>query len=271
MLKRKPSAVVLTIGGSDSSAGAGIQADLKTISAHRAYGVSVVTAVTAQDTRGVHSVSHVSALDIRRQLETLLGDFDVRAAKIGLISSREAVDAISDVLRSHSRVGVVHDPVIHSSSGTLLCDADVRQAIGNKLFPLATLVTPNAPEMETFTGLSVCDLESARTAAARFVTKYRCGAVLAKGGHFQRDVASDVLVSATGSTVYEGVCVPDTSPRGTGCTYASAIACHLAFGLTLEHAVSCAKEYISEAIQNAQKLGSGRPVLLHHPADHYDP
>ena len=271
MLKREPSAVVLAIGGSDSSAGAGVQADLKTISAHGAYGLSVVTAVTAQDTRGVHSVSHVSAFDIRRQLETVLADFDVRAAKVGLISSREAVDAISEVLRLHSKVDVVHDPVIHSSSGTLLCDVDVQHAIGNQLFPLATLVTPNAPEIETFTGLNVCDIESARTAAARFVTKYRCRAVLAKGGHFQRDVASDILVSAAGSTVYEGSCVLDTSPRGTGCTYASAIACQLAFGLTLEHAVSRAKSYITEAIQNAQQLGSGRPVLVHHPAESIRP
>jgi hydroxymethylpyrimidine/phosphomethylpyrimidine kinase len=255
--------VALTIGGSDSGGGAGIQADLKTFSALGVYGTSVITALTAQNTKGVFAIHEVPAEFIAAQIDAVFSDFEVTAVKIGMLGNAAAIGIVAGELRRRAR-NVVLDPVMASSSGEKLLRPD---AIGSlrELIAQASIVTPNLPEAAALVGGSVARSEDEMQAQAQKLLALGAGAVLIKGGHAEGPESVDLLVE-------RGACTRLTAPRvetrnthGTGCTLASAIAAGLAKGLPLADAVRAAKAYIGAAIAAAERLqvGSGAGPVHH--------
>ncbi len=249
---------LLTIAGSDSGGGAGIQADLKTFAAHGAYGMSVITALTAQNTREVRAVHEVPPEMVAAQIDAVLEDIGADAIKIGMLSSAGIVRAVADCLRLHLQgkaVPVVLDPVMIAKSGDRLLRAEAIEALRNDLLPLATLVTPNLPELEALTGLAV-GMEEERLAAARNLSA-RGPAVLAKGGHAEGEEVVDLLLERDGRVhrfVHPRLHTPST--HGTGCTLSSAIAARLGAGEELPRAVFGAIGYLSGALAAAYPLGN---------------
>ncbi len=249
---------LLTIAGSDSGGGAGIQADLKTFAAHGAYGMSVITALTAQNTREVRAVHEVPPEMVAAQIDAVLEDIGADAIKIGMLSSAGIVRAVADCLRLHLQgkaVPVVLDPVMIAKSGDRLLRAEAIEALRNDLLPLATLVTPNLPELEALTGLAA-GTEEERLAAARDLST-RGPAVLAKGGHAEGEEVVDLLLERDGRVhrfVHPRLHTPST--HGTGCTLSSAIAARLGAGEELPRAVSGAIDYLSGALAAAYPLGN---------------
>ncbi len=249
---------LLTIAGSDSGGGAGIQADLKTFAAHGAYGMSVITALTAQNTREVRAVHEVPPEMVAAQIDAVLEDIGADAIKIGMLSSAGIVRAVADRLRLHLQgkaVPVVLDPVMIAKSGDRLLRAEAIEALRNDLLPLATLVTPNLPELEALTGLAV-DTEEERLAAARNLSASG-PAVLAKGGHAEGEEVVDLLLERDGRVhrfVHPRLHTPST--HGTGCTLSSAIAARLGVGEELPRAVSGAIDYLAGALAAAYPLGN---------------
>ncbi len=255
---------VLTIAGSDSGGGAGIQADLKTFAAHGVYGMSVVTAITAQNTREVTAVEEVSADLVAAQIDAVLGDVGADAVKIGMLSSAVIVRTVAERLAHWRPPHVVLDPVMVAKSGDPLLRDDAVEALEQELLPLATLVTPNLPEAERLTGITVGDdprgdgmLEAARRLAERGP------AVLIKGGHGRGDEVLDLLLDAAGSRRFVHPRIDSTSTHGTGCTLSSAIAARLAAGEDLRAAVRGAIDYLHGAIAAAFPLGSGHGPVHH--------
>jgi hydroxymethylpyrimidine/phosphomethylpyrimidine kinase len=255
--------VALTIAGSDSGGGAGIQADLKTFSALGVYGTSVITALTAQNTKGVFAIHEVPAEFIAAQIDAVFSDFEVTAVKIGMLGNAAAIGIVAGELRRRAR-NVVLDPVMASSSGEKLLRPD---AIGSlrELIAQASIVTPNLPEAAALVGGSVARSEDEMQAQAQKLLALGAGAVLTKGGHAEGPESVDLLVE-------RGACTRLTAPRvetrnthGTGCTLASAIAAGLAKGLPLADAVRAAKAYIGAAIAAAERLqvGSGAGPVHH--------
>jgi len=250
---------LLTIAGSDSGGGAGIQADLKTFAAHGAYGMSVITALTAQNTREVRAVHEVPPEMVAAQIDAVLEDIGADAVKIGMLASAGIVRAVADRLRFHlkdKRVPVVLDPVMIAKSGDRLLRADAVEALKNDLLPLATLVTPNLPELEALTGLAAGTQEE-RLAAARNLST-RGPAVLAKGGHAEGEEVVDLLIGGDGRVhrfAHPRLHTPST--HGTGCTLSSAIAARLGAGEELPRAVAGAIDYLSGALAAAYPLGAG--------------
>jgi hydroxymethylpyrimidine/phosphomethylpyrimidine kinase len=255
--------VALTIAGSDSGGGAGIQADLKTFSALGVYGTSVITALTAQNTKGVFAIHEVPAEFIAAQIDAVFSDFEVTAVKIGMLGNAAAIGIVAGELRRRAR-NVVLDPVMASSSGEKLLRPD---AIGSlrELIAQASIVTPNLPEAAALVGGSVARSEDEMQAQAQKLLALGAGAVLIKGGHAEGPESVDLLVE-------RGACTRLTAPRvetrnthGTGCTLASAIAAGLAKGLPLADAVRAAKAYIGAAIAAAERLlvGSGAGPVHH--------
>jgi hydroxymethylpyrimidine/phosphomethylpyrimidine kinase len=250
---------LLTIAGSDSGGGAGIQADLKTFAAHGAYGMSVIAALTAQNTREVRAVHEVPPEMVAAQIDAVLEDIGADAVKIGMLSSAGIVRAVASRLRFHlndKKVPVVLDPVMIAKSGDRLLRVDAVEALRTDLVPLATLVTPNLPELEALTGLAV-GTEAERLAAAQALAA-RGPAVLAKGGHAEGEEVVDLLVERGGRVhrfAHPRLHTPST--HGTGCTLSSAIAARLGAGEELPRAVAGAIEYLSGAIAAAYPLGSG--------------
>lgn len=255
--------VVLTIAGSDSGAGAGIQADLKAISANGGYGVSVITSVTAQNTMGVRAAYNLPAAIIEEQYEAVVDDFPVAAVKTGMLADRERVLTVARLLRKRPIGNFVLDPVMISKSGFALLDGEAIDALRTELIPLADLVTPNAHEAQHLTGLAVRNPEEAEAAGKR-ILEFGARAVLVKGGHFEQGAATDVLVSAAGTSILPGELLDAKHTHGTGCTYSAAIATHLAAGRSMEEAVAVSKDYITEAIRHGLPLGSGTG-----PTDHF--
>jgi len=257
---------LLTIAGSDSGGGAGIQADLKTFAAHGGYGMSVVTAVTAQNTRGVTAVEEVSPELVTAQLEAVLGDVGADAVKIGMLANAPIVEAVAAVLRRHRPEHVVLDPVMVAQSGDPLLRDDAIAALRDHLFPLATVITPNLPETRRLSELPV-DTEAQRIEAARWlITRGELPAVLVKGGHDEGEEVVDLLVTsavAGGVRRFAHPRIETTSTHGTGCTLSSAIAARLAHGYRLPEAVAGAVDYLYGAIAAAYPLGGG-----HGPVDH---
>ncbi|HET9212655.1 MAG TPA: bifunctional hydroxymethylpyrimidine kinase/phosphomethylpyrimidine kinase [Thermoanaerobaculia bacterium] len=249
---------LLTIAGSDSGGGAGIQADLKTFAAHGAYGMSVIAALTAQNTREVRAVHEVPPEMVAAQIDAVLEDIGADAIKIGMLSSAGIIRAVADRLRFHLQgkaVPVVLDPVMIAKSGARLLREDAVEALKTDLLPLATLVTPNVPELETLAGLAA-GTEEERLAAARSLST-RGAAVLAKGGHAEGPEVVDLLVERDGRVhrfAHPRLHTPST--HGTGCTLSSAIAARLGAGEELPRAVEGAIEYLSGAIAAAYPLGT---------------
>ena len=258
-------AIALTIAGSDSSGGAGIQADIKTATAFGAYAMTAITAVTAQDTRGIYAIHPVPAAIVREQIAWTLADIGADAIKIGMLGSAEIVEAVADVLAAQARnIPVVLDPVMASTSGTPLLDGGAVAAMKARLFPLAVLITPNIPEAEILAGVSINGLaDSIR--AAEYLCAAGARAVLIKDGHGKGADVSDILLEC-GSPKHRHFRSPriDTlHTHGTGCTLATAIAVGLGQGLALFDAVARAHRFVQEAIATAPGFGSGRGPLNH--------
>ena len=254
----------LTIAGSDSSGGAGIQADLKAFEANGVFGMSVVTALTAQNTRGVVAVHAVPADFVTLQIDAVADDLPIGAVKTGMLSSAEVVSAVAGGIERWHLAPVVVDPVMVATSGDLLLEASAVDTIRARLLPLADLVTPNAHEAAVLAGFPVETLTDARRAAHAMLTLGPC-AVLVKGGHLADEVdAVDLLLEADGTeTLFRNERLETKHTHGTGCTLASAIAAHLARGSDLRDAVARARRYLQQAIRHAPGLGLGHGPTRH--------
>jgi hydroxymethylpyrimidine/phosphomethylpyrimidine kinase len=260
--RRRATVRALTVAGSDSSGGAGIQADLATFAARGVYGATVLTAVTVQDTRGVYAVHRLPAALVRAQLEVVLDDLGPTAIKIGMLGDAAIVTAVADVLAGRG-LRVVLDPVLRASGGTRLLQDRGLAPLRARLLPLAEVVTPNLAEASTLVGAPVRNVAEMRAAAHR-IRQMGARAVVVTGGHLP-GAAIDVLVAADGDHVLHGRRVAGASPHGTGCTFAAAIAAELAKGATVVAAVRTAKRHTATCIARARRLGGGRPVLGHRP------
>lgn len=254
---------ILTVAGSDPSGGAGIQADLKTFSALGAYGGAVLTALTAQNTRGVTGVLPVPAAFVTEQLDALFADLDVAAVKTGMLGSPDVVEAVADAARRHGIRHLVVDPVMVATSGDRLVDHATVEAIRDRLLPLAGVVTPNLPEAAALLGLPAVAPEEAADAAAELHAKGP--AALVKGGHAAGPDAVDVLADDDGLLELRERRVATANTHGTGCTLSSAIAVGLGHGRPLRDAVRAAKTYLTEALRAADQLhvGTGHGPVHH--------
>ncbi len=248
--------IVLTIAGSDSSGGAGIQADLKAITACGGYAATVLTAVTAQNTRGVDAAWTVPAAMIRAQMDSVFADLPVAACKTGMLATREVVATVAEGFDRHRPPFFVCDPVMVSKSGHALLADDCIDAVRAEMLPRATLVTPNVHEAERLTGVVVRTPADAERAGRELLAS-GAQAALVKGGHFAERRGSDVLVKRTGTTLIEGEWIETMHTHGTGCTYSAAIATLLARRFALEEAVRRAKRFLTEAIRAGWAVGGG--------------
>ena len=251
----------LTIAGSDSSGGAGIQADIKTMTVHGVYAMSAITALTAQNTTGVSGIYEVSPEFLAKQLDSIFTDIPPHAVKVGMVSSAELVQVIAQKLREYGAKKIVVDPVMVSTSGSRLISEEAVETLGRELFPIADLLTPNIPEAEVLTGMSIRTPEEMEQAARQIGERFDC-AVLCKGGH-QVNSANDFLWQKSGDCWFYGERIQNPNTHGTGCTLSSAIASNLAKGLTLEEAVKRAKQYLSGALSAMLDLGKGSGPLDH--------
>jgi hydroxymethylpyrimidine/phosphomethylpyrimidine kinase len=252
----------LTIAGSDSCAGAGIQADLKTFAAHGVYGTSALTAVTAQNTRGVVSWQALPPALVRQQIDAVAEDIGADAVKIGMLANAEIVAAVAAAIRTLKLPNVVLDPVMIAKGGHRLLEEKAVDAIRTSLLPLAHAVTPNVPEAEVLSGMSIRSLKDMREAGQRILAMGP-GVVLVKGGHLEGPESVDLAVTTTGIFELRGRRIETTSTHGTGCTLASAIAANLALGLPTHGALTRAREYVEGAILHAPGIGGGHGPLNH--------
>ena len=252
---------VLTIAGSDPSGGAGIQADIKTITVHKMYAMSVVTALTAQNTTGVFDIMEASPEFVAAQLDAVFLDIFPDSVKIGMLSSAGIVEIVAEKLKAYGAGNIVVDPVMVSTSGSKLLRDDAVEAVKEKLLPLADLVTPNIPEAEFLSGIGIRG-EADMIAAAKMIAESYGSAVLLKGGHKIND-ASDLLYKDGKCVWFRSRRIDNPNTHGTGCTLSSAIACGLAGGLSLTDSISRAKEYLTGAISVGLDLGHGAGPLDH--------
>ncbi len=254
---------LLVIAGSDSSGGAGLQADLKTACAFGVYAMTAVTAVTAQDTTGVHSIHPVPASFVCEQIACCLSDIGADAIKIGMLGTGDIAEAVADVLEREARgVPLVLDPVLVSSSGTHLLDERGIAVLRDRLIPIASLVMPNIPEAEMLAGMNCSDTAGILEAGKRLVAM-GAGAALIKGGHAERDILVDTLVVADSEATFSHPRQNTRHTHGTGCTYATAIAVGLAEAMPLTGAISRASSYLQNAILTAPGFGHGQGPLNH--------
>lgn len=251
----------LTIAGSDSSGGAGIQADLKTMIMNGVYGMSCITALTAQNTTGVFAVRETDPEFLIRQIDAVFEDIRPDAVKIGMVPTAALMNAIAERLHEHRAENIVADPVMVATSGSALMKTDALKTLTNVLLPMASLVTPNIPEAEVLSGLSIKTKSDMEKAAKSIFKTCRC-AVLLKGGHSVCD-ADDLLCREDGILWLEGKRIQNPNTHGTGCTLSSAIAANLAKGFSMEEAIRRAKKYIEGALSDMLDLGRGSGPLNH--------
>ena len=251
----------LTIAGSDCSGGAGIQADLKTMTMNGVYGMSAITALTAQNTTGVAAVSEVTPEFLKQQIDMVFTDIRPDAVKIGMVPSPELAEAIAERLRIHKAENIVVDPVMVATSGSALMESDTVAVLKDRLFPMAAVITPNIPEAEVLSGMAIRDQGDMEKAAEKIGKACGCP-VLLKGGHSIQD-ASDLLYANNETTWFHGKRIDNPNTHGTGCTLSSAIASNLAKGYPLKISVQRAKEYISCALAAMLDLGKGSGPLNH--------
>ena len=252
---------VLTIAGSDCSGGAGIQADLKTIAAHKMYGMSAITALTAQNTTGVYGILESTPEFLANQLDCIFTDIFPDAVKIGMVSSAPLIRIIAQKLGQYAPKNIVVDPVMISTSGSKLLADDAAGELCQQLLPLATLLTPNLPEAEALSGLRICSEEDMIAAAQKIAQIYPC-AILVKGGHFGSS-ADDLLYLSGDCHWFRSARIQTENTHGTGCTLSSAIACNLAAGDSLPDSVLHAKKYVGGALADGLNLGAGNGPLNH--------
>jgi hydroxymethylpyrimidine/phosphomethylpyrimidine kinase len=258
--------IALTIAGSDSSGGAGIQADLKTFAALGVYGASVITALTAQNTRGVSGIHTVPSAFVTAQIDAVFGDLDVKAVKIGMVAQAETIDAIAAALARWKPSQVVLDPVMLATSGDRLLSADAVAGLRSKLIPRAALITPNLPEAAALLDEPVASDEATIASQGKRLLALGCPAALIKGGHGEGAESIDYLFSADGTIALPAPRILTGNTHGTGCSLSSAIAAGLAKGEPLETAVRNAKAFISAAIAAADRLNVGHG---HGPVHHF--
>ncbi|MBU3092075.1 bifunctional hydroxymethylpyrimidine kinase/phosphomethylpyrimidine kinase [Clostridium sp. CM028] len=252
---------VLTIAGSDSSGGAGVQADLKSLSASGVYGMSVITAITAQNTMGVFAVQDLGEEIIKAQIDAIFTDIVVDAVKIGMVSVISTIDVISEKLKQYKPKNVVLDPVMISKSGYSLLKPESKTALVKKLIPLASIITPNVPEAEEILKEVNSDITSIETvvdmeSAAKEMYKLGCKNVLLKGGHMQGE-AVDVFYDGSEITHFTSERINTKNTHGTGCTLSSAIAANLALGYSMKDSIKNSKQYITTAIKHSLDIGHG--------------
>jgi hydroxymethylpyrimidine/phosphomethylpyrimidine kinase len=252
----------LTIAGSDSGGGAGIQADLKTFAMLGVHGMSAITSVTAQNTVRVSGVHDLPPEFVAEQIDRVAEDIGIDAAKTGMLSNAGIVRAVAEAVRRHRVPNLVVDPVMVAKSGDALLREDAREAVLRELAPLAFVITPNVPEAEVLAGMSIGTHDDLREAARRIAgagPKF----VLMKGGHLEGDAAVDYLYDGTGFTEFTAPRVDTKNTHGTGCTFSAAIAAYLARGMDTPGAVGAAKKYLTEAIRRGLPLGAGHGPLCH--------
>lgn len=260
---RSPLRCVLTIAGSDSGGGAGIQADLKTFAALGVYGTSAVTAVTAQNTVGVTAVHVLPADMVTAQIEAVAADIPVQATKVGMLASAAVVEAVAAAIAELDLPLVVVDPVMLAKSGDRLLDDDAVAAMTGELLPRALVVTPNIPEAEVLSGVRIASLHDARRAAEQ-IHRRMGPAVVVKGGHASGPDVVDLLFDGVRFHEFQTPRIQTRNTHGTGCTFSSAVAAHLALGSELPDAVEAAQAYVAGAIRHALEIGRG-----HGPLDHF--
>ena len=251
----------LTIAGSDCSGGAGIQADLKTMTMNGVYAMSAITALTAQNTTGVRAIQESTPDFLKPQLDAIFEDIYPNAVKIGMVASSELIHVIADRLRHYEAKNIVVDPVMVATSGSALMKNDAVQTLIEELLPISTLVTPNIPEAQVLSGLNIETKEDMIVAAKHIGDNYHC-AVLLKGGHSIND-ANDLLYANGELHWFEGKRIDNPNTHGTGCTLSSAIASNLANGYTLTESVQRAKDYITGALAAMLDLGEGSGPMNH--------
>ena len=254
---------ILTVAGSDSGGGAGIQADLKSIHANGGFGMSAITSVTAQNTREVTRAFDLPTDLIAAQIDAIFSDFDVAAVKIGMLSSAEIVGTVAEKLRQYAPSNIVIDPVMLSKSKYPLLKPDAVGCLKMELLPLATVIMPNVPEAELLTECEIQTLDDAKM-AAKVIQGYGCQSVLVKGGHLSGEKSTDVLYTDGSFILFEAERIETKNTHGTGCTYSAAIATHLGLGKDLVAAIQSAKDYITNAIRYSLDIGGG-----HGPTNHF--
>jgi hydroxymethylpyrimidine/phosphomethylpyrimidine kinase len=252
--------ILLTIAGFDPSCGAGVGADLKTFAAHGCYGVAAITALTVQNTQEVQDVHNTPSAILRAQLDVLAKDCEIAAVKIGMLGNRGNAVAVAEFLDANRFAHIVHDPVLKSSTGTDLLDAGGKNYLITELLKRVSVLTPNVPEAEALTGMTINDLADME-AAARKIVEMGAAAVIVKGGHMEKP--ADVLFDGTELLILPGERLLEEELHGTGCTFASALATHLAVGRPLREAATLAKAYVTKAIEKAYPVGKGRVLLDH--------
>lgn len=252
---------VLTIAGSDCSGGAGIQADIKTMTCHGVYAMSAITALTAQNTTGVYGVMNVEPEFLAKQLDCIFTDIYPDAVKIGMVSSGELIRVIAQKLKEYKANNIVLDPVMVSTSGSRLMEDTAQELLKSELFPLADIITPNIPEAEVIGDIKITEPKQCARAAQK-MRKYFNGAILIKGGHFA-DCADDFLYIGNREIRIRGERIANPNTHGTGCTLSSAIASNLALGYDIEQAVIQAKEYLRGALLEGLDLGQGSGPVMH--------
>jgi hydroxymethylpyrimidine/phosphomethylpyrimidine kinase len=252
--------ILLTISGFDPSCGAGTAADLKTFAAHGCYGIAAITSLTVQNTMGVENVHNTPSATLRAQLDALAKDSNIAAVKIGMLGNRGNAEVVAEFLDANKFAHVVHDPVMKSSTGAELLDASGVKFVAAEMLKRASVITPNVPEAETLTGITIKDVGDME-AAARKIVEMGARAVIVKGGHMGKPM--DVLFDGTQIVMLAGERVNEEQLHGTGCTFASALAAHLAAGRSLLEAATLAKAYVTKAIEKAFPTGKGRVPLDH--------
>ena len=254
---------VLTIAGSDSSGGAGIQADLKTFTMHNTFGMSVITAITAQNTTGVRSIQNINKEIIEDQIDAVFEDIYPMAVKIGMVSNKEIIKVISEKLKKYNAKNIVLDTVMVSTSGHELLEKDARETLVKELLPLASIITPNLPEAEILCGFKINNEEEMKKACQKISSYYK-GYILIKGGHLENsEKATDILYKDGKYKVFENNFIDNKNTHGTGCTLSSAIAANLSLGKNIEESVKLAKKYVYSAISSKINLGKGKGPIDH--------
>ncbi len=252
---------VLSIAGSDCSGGAGIQADLKTITVHKLYGMSVITALTAQNTTGVSGIYEVAPEFVGQQLDMVFNDIYPDAIKIGMVANPLITQVIADKLIEYKARNIVLDPVMVSTSGSRLLKEEAVRVLLQRLFPLADVITPNLSEAEVLSQISIVTKDDMERAARRIGESY-AGNILIKGGHLE-DRSDDLLYTGEGAYWFMQEHIDNPNTHGTGCTLSSAIACNLALGKSVRDSISAAKDYITGALKAELDMGKGRGPLNH--------
>jgi len=254
---------VLIVAGSDSGGGAGIQADIKSVTALKGFAATAITALTAQNTLGVHGIEEIGTDFIRQQIEAVLSDIGADAIKTGMLHSTEVIETVADALEALAPdVPLVVDPVMVAKGGAKLLQDAAAEALKSRMISRATLITPNLPEAEALTGMEIADLDGMNRAAAA-LHALGPAAVLVKGGHLEGDKVFDLLSSQNGVDVFESDRIESRHTHGTGCTLASAIATGIAQGMDLRDAVARARDYVLDAIRTAPGYGGGHGPLNH--------